>query len=109
MTSGESDITYNRKIHSNASESQVCTHGHNRCNEIVQHLNSLRRCRTMEANCRQMHINGQQGIAMKTARCDNMSLMSREIVKYTDAHTDIHMARQIIQGASLDRQSGTHS
>ena len=46
---------------------------------------------------------------MKTARCDNMSLMSREIVKYTDAHTDIHMARQIIQRASLDRQSGTHS
>jgi len=63
----------------------------------------------METDCRQMHTNGKQGIAMKNTHCDNMSLMSREIVMYTDAHTDVHMASQIIQGASLDRQSGTHS
>ncbi len=46
--------------------------------------------------------NGKQGIAMKNTQCDTMSLMSREIVMYTDAHTDIHMASQIMQGASLD-------
>ncbi len=56
VTSGESDITYNLYIYSNDSESQVCTHGRNRCNEIVQRLNSMRRCRTMETKCRLMHI-----------------------------------------------------